>query len=95
MAGGLHHHHETGGSIHPATRRTLLAEDAPACEQAAGTPPLSRPAACSPFPFAGAPCRSCAGTPARRCCWTLAALIVPAAEGSKFQDLTAPIGEAA
>lgn len=97
MAGGLHHHHRIGGTIHPPIRpAALLPATMPACEQAAGveTPLSAAPAACSPFASHAAPCGRCAGTPARRCCLALAASLMPRAEGSKFRDLTARIGEA-
>lgn len=100
MAGGLHHHpHEIGGKTPPPIRSAELAGSfaAPDCEQVAGveTPLSAAPAACSPFAFHAAPCGRCPGTPRRRCCLVLAATIGARAEGSKFQNLTAPMGEAA
>lgn len=101
MAGGLHQNHEIGGAISfppPIRSAELAASDAaPDREQAAGveTPLSAAPAACSLFAFHAAPCSRCAGTPRRRCCLTLAATIGRDAEGSKFQNLTAPTGGAA
>jgi hypothetical protein len=99
MAGGLHHHDIAGVHSFPPAIRCAEAVHAavPDCEQAAGveTPLSAAPAACSPFAFHAAPCGRCPGTPRRRCCLVLAATIGAGAEGSKFQNLTAPMGEAA
>lgn len=98
MAGGQHQHHQIGS--HPfrlSIRSAELAGSfaAPDCEQAAEALPLyPAPAACSPLSF-DAPCNDCPGTPARRCCLVLAASLLPAPIAGKFQNLTAPLGEAA
>lgn len=98
MAGGLHHQRNIGGTIPLADRRALLAQGAPAREQAVGSSPLSGPTACSPLSPAPShlrPCGLCDRTPSRRCCLTLAATIMKGAAAGKFGDRTAPLGEAA
>lgn len=97
MAGGLQHHHQIDGHAAPSIRSAAFSFRAATsdCEQVAEASPLySAPAACSPL-SSPVPCGRCAGTPARRCCLTIAASLIAQPIAGNFQNLTAPTGEPA